>query len=65
MYGHYDVQPADRGRVADGLRSHRRSATGRIYGRGVSDNKAPIMITLNAVRACRELYGSVPCHLST
>ena len=62
VYGHYDVQPAD----ADEWESPPFAPEireGRMYGRGVSDNKAPIMITLNAVRACRELAGSVPCHL--
>ena len=62
MYGHYDVQPAEAEEwqsppFAPEIRD------GRMYGRGVSDNKAPIMINLNAVRACRELAGSVPCHL--
>ena len=62
MYGHYDVQPADPAEwQTDPFSPEIRG--GRIYGRGVSDNKAPIMINLNAVRACRELYGSVPCNL--
>jgi acetylornithine deacetylase/succinyl-diaminopimelate desuccinylase-like protein len=62
LYGHYDVQPADPAEwttppFAPDVRE------GRMYGRGVSDNKAPIMINLSAVRACRELDGAPPCHL--
>ena len=63
VYGHYDVQPADPAEwqtppfipdVRDGC----------IYARGISDNKAPILVNLSAVRACRELYGAVPCNLT-
>jgi acetylornithine deacetylase/succinyl-diaminopimelate desuccinylase-like protein len=63
IYGHYDVQPATReqGWTSDPFAPEIRG--GRIYGRGVSDNKAPIMINLNAVRACLALDGSVPCNL--
>ena len=62
MYGHYDVQPADPEEwqtppFAPEIRD------GRMYGRGTSDNKAPILVNLIAVRACRELYGAVPCNL--
>jgi acetylornithine deacetylase/succinyl-diaminopimelate desuccinylase-like protein len=63
VYGHYDVQPAS---AEQGWRSDPFSAEirdGRVYGRGASDNKAPIVINLSAVRACRELDGSLPCHL--
>jgi acetylornithine deacetylase/succinyl-diaminopimelate desuccinylase-like protein len=63
IYGHYDVQPATR---AEGWSSDPFTAElrdGRIYGRGVSDNKAPVMINLSALRACRALDGGVPCNL--
>jgi acetylornithine deacetylase/succinyl-diaminopimelate desuccinylase-like protein len=61
VYGHYDVQPAtpDQGWSSDPFTTVIRD--GRVYGRGVSDNKAPFLITLNAVRACRELDGALPC----
>ncbi len=63
IYGHYDVQPADPAEWATPpfaavIRD------GRIYGRGVSDDKAPLLINLGAVRACRELDGGVPCNLT-
>jgi acetylornithine deacetylase/succinyl-diaminopimelate desuccinylase-like protein len=63
IYGHYDVQPATReqGWTSNPFAPEIRD--GRIYGRGVSDNKAPIMINLNALRACRKLDGSPPCTL--
>ncbi len=52
FYGHYDVQPADQVRWSsppfqlDGR-------DGYVYGRGVTDNKGPILATLFAVS---ELY---------
>ena len=62
MYGHYDVQPAEAAEwQSDPFTAEIRD--GRVYGRGVSDNKAPILITLGAVRACRALGGPVPCNL--
>jgi acetylornithine deacetylase/succinyl-diaminopimelate desuccinylase-like protein len=61
VYGHYDVQPAtpDQGWSSDPFATVVRD--GCVYGRGVSDNKAPLLITLNAMRACRELDGALPC----
>jgi acetylornithine deacetylase/succinyl-diaminopimelate desuccinylase-like protein len=63
VYGHYDVQPASReqGWHSDPFTAEIRD--GRVYGRGASDNKAPIVINLSALRACRELDGSPPCTL--
>jgi acetylornithine deacetylase/succinyl-diaminopimelate desuccinylase-like protein len=61
VYGHYDVQPAtaEQGWTSDPFATVIRE--GLIYGRGVSDNKAPLLITLNALRACRALDGALPC----
>jgi acetylornithine deacetylase/succinyl-diaminopimelate desuccinylase-like protein len=60
VYGHYDVQPA----TMENWASDPFTIVIRddcVFGRGVSDNKAPLLITLNAVRACRERDGSLPC----
>jgi acetylornithine deacetylase/succinyl-diaminopimelate desuccinylase-like protein len=63
VYGHYDVQPApaDQGWSSDPFTAEIRD--GCIYGRGVTDNKAPILINLNALRACRALDGTLPVNL--
>ena len=63
IYGHYDVQPATAGQgwTSDPFTAEIRE--GCVYGRGVTDNKAPILVNLNALRACRALDGSVPVNL--
>ena len=62
IYGHYDVQPVDAAEWQTPPFSPE-IRDGCMYGRGVSDNKAPIMINLSALRACLELDGSAPCNL--
>jgi acetylornithine deacetylase/succinyl-diaminopimelate desuccinylase-like protein len=54
VYGHYDVQPAQK---SDGWKSEPFSLTrlrGRLFGRGVVDNKGQILIHLNSVLALIE-----------
>ena len=63
IYGHYDVQPVD-GAEWQTPPFSPEIRDGCMYGRGVSDNKAPIVINLSALRACLELGGSVPCNLA-
>lgn len=51
VYGHYDVQPPD---PVDKWRSdpfEPELRDGRLYGRGVSDNKGPMLIPLVVARA--------------
>jgi acetylornithine deacetylase/succinyl-diaminopimelate desuccinylase-like protein len=51
VYGHYDVQPADR---ADGWETDPFTPTvrdGRLYGRGASDDKGPILCALAGIEA--------------
>ena len=63
FYNHYDVQPPEpldewiydpfSGEIKDG----------KIYGRGVADNKGNIVSRLNVVQAFLETVGSVPINL--
>lgn len=61
FYNHYDVQPVDplQEWATDPFDVVVRA--GRIYGRGVSDNKGNIVARLLAIRAWREVEGGLPC----
>ncbi|XP_047622911.1 beta-Ala-His dipeptidase isoform X2 [Phacochoerus africanus] len=55
FYGHLDVQPA---RQADGWRTDPYTLTevdGKLYGRGTTDNKGPVLAWINAVSTFRAL----------
>lgn len=63
FYGHYDVQPPE---PLDAWLSPPFEPTirdGRIYARGVADNKAQHFAHLAAVRAWRETTGSLPINV--
>jgi acetylornithine deacetylase/succinyl-diaminopimelate desuccinylase-like protein len=54
VYAHYDVQPADEPEwlyPSFGAEIH----DGRMYGRGTVDDKGPVMVVLEALRAYHEL----------
>lgn len=62
IYGHYDVQPADR---ADGWSTDPFEPTcidGKLVGRGACDNKAPVMMILAALELLRE-RGELPINV--
>lgn len=63
VYGHYDVQPADE---ADGWNAPPFKLTevdGKMYGRGSTDDKGPILAWLWAVEIYRELGVELPINL--
>lgn len=63
VYGHYDVQPAKK---ADGWATDPFVLTefdGRLYGRGCTDNKGPILAWLWAVEMYQTLDESLPVNL--
>jgi acetylornithine deacetylase/succinyl-diaminopimelate desuccinylase-like protein len=63
VYGHYDVQPPDplerwlSAPFAPELRD------GRLYGRGVSDNKGPMLIPLKVTQAFFATRGALPLNV--
>jgi acetylornithine deacetylase/succinyl-diaminopimelate desuccinylase-like protein len=61
FYNHYDVQPPDplEEWTAGPFEPARRD--GKLFGRGVSDNKGNIVSRLLAVRALKEAGGGLPC----
>lgn len=63
VYGHYDVQPADK---ADGWSSDPFTLTdvdGKLYGRGSTDDKGPILAWLWAIEIHRELEIELPVNI--
>ena len=63
VYGHYDVQPPD---PLDKWRSapfEPEVRDDRLYARGVSDDKGPVLIPIVVTRAFRETSGRLPVNL--
>ncbi|XP_032278463.1 beta-Ala-His dipeptidase isoform X2 [Phoca vitulina] len=63
FYGHLDVQPA---RQEDGWLSDPYTLTevdGKLYGRGATDNKGPVLAWINAVSTFRSLEEDLPVNI--
>ena len=64
VYGHYDVQPAG---IEDGWATDPFKLTvddkGRMYGRGSTDDKGPVLGWLNAIQAHQEAGVELPVNL--
>src|SRR5262245_12559009 len=63
VYGHYDVQPPD---PLDQWRSDPWTPTmrdGRLYARGVSDDKGPMLIPIEVARAYFAAAGGLPLNI--
>jgi len=63
FYNHYDVQPAEP--VSEWISEPFSLAEreGRLYARGVSDNKGPLVARLAAVKAVLDVFGETPTNL--
>ncbi|MBX6341516.1 MAG: M20/M25/M40 family metallo-hydrolase [Thermomicrobiaceae bacterium] len=62
-YNHYDVQPAEPFELWDSPPFEATRRDGKLYARGVSDDKGHIVCRLAAIAALRAVYGEVPCSL--
>jgi cytosolic nonspecific dipeptidase len=63
IYGHLDVQPAA---IEDGWDTEPFILTekdGKLWGRGSTDDKGPVLDWLNAIEAYRELNEEMPINL--
>ena len=60
FYGHYDVQPPEPLELWHTPPFEPTIRSGRIYGRGVADNKGQHLCHILAVRAWREAVGELP-----
>lgn len=63
VYGHYDVQPPDPLDKWKSAPFEPEIRDGRLYGRGVSDDKGPLMIPILVARAFHETIGRLPLNL--
>ena len=63
VYGHYDVQPADPLEEWTSPPFEPAVRDDRLYGRGVSDDKGPMLIPLNVAEAFLQTGGRLPVNL--
>jgi len=63
LYNHYDVQPAEPYDLWLSPPFEPTVRDGKLYARGVSDNKGEIAARLTAIRALRAVYGELPITL--
>ena len=63
VYGHYDVQPSAPDELWDSPPFEPEVRDGRLYARGVTDNKGQIFAALAALEALLAVDGSLPCNV--
>jgi acetylornithine deacetylase/succinyl-diaminopimelate desuccinylase-like protein len=63
LYNHYDVQPPEPLELWHSPPFEPALRDGKLYARGVSDNKAEIAARLTAISALRAVYGELPITL--
>lgn len=63
LYGHYDVQPPDPLDLWDSPPFEPTIRNGRIYARGVGDNKGQHFAQIMAIEAHLAVHGTLPCNL--
>lgn len=61
FYNHYDVQPAEPLELWDSPPFEMARRDGKLYARGVGDDKGHIVSRLAAIRAIRAVHGELPC----
>lgn len=62
LYGHYDVQPPEPLELWRTPPFEATLADGRLYGRGIADNKGMIFAHLSALEAMLATDGALPCN---
>lgn len=63
VYAHYDVQPSDPLEKWDTPPFEAVERDGRLYGRGISDDKGPMMIALDTLAAFVAMDGKLPVNV--
>jgi nonspecific dipeptidase len=63
LYGHLDVQPAKKSDGWDTEPFVLTEVDGKLYGRGSTDDKGPILCTLHAIEAYKKLGMELPVNL--
>ena len=63
FYNHYDVQPPEPLELWDSPPFEPSLREGKLYGRGVSDDKSHIVARLHAIDAILDTDGELPCNI--
>ena len=63
VYGHYDVQPPDPLEAWQTAPFEPQVRDGRIYARGVSDDKGPLIVAVSALAAYLKTTGALPVNV--
>jgi len=63
VYGHYDVQPEDPVELWQSRPFQPTLRDGRLYGRGVSDDKGPMLIPIKVAEAFFAVQGRLPLNV--
>ena len=63
VYGHYDVQPPEPLDLWDSPPFKLTERDGRLYGRGISDDKGPLLIALHSLAALVAVNGALPVNI--
>ena len=63
IYNHYDVQPPEPLDLWTSPPFEPEERDGKIYGRGISDDKGHFVGRLFAIDALLDVYGELPCHI--
>jgi len=63
IYNHYDVQPPEPLELWDSPPFEPQVRDGKLYGRGVSDDKGQLVARLHAIDALLSTNGDLPCNI--
>lgn len=63
FYNHYDVQPEDPIELWESAPFEAEIRNGKMYARGVADNKGNLMARICAVHAYEQVYGKLPINV--
>ena len=63
FYNHYDVQPAEPLDLWTSPPFNPEVRDGKIYGRGVADNKGEIIVRASAIKMIKDLTGDLPINI--
>ena len=63
IYNHYDVQPPEPLELWDSPPFEPEERDGKLYGRGISDDKGHFVSRLHAIDALLDKHGELPCNL--
>jgi len=64
VYGHYDVQPPDPADAWDSKPFQLTARDGRLYARGVSDDKGPFLLAVETLGAFLAVEGTLPVNVT-